>query len=217
MIRTDGVDKGLRDRKKQATRRDISAAALHLALTNGPANVTVDDIAQRAKVSARTVFNYFPTREAAILGIDPDHADRIAARLAARPFDETPLQALLAATIDVVDGPTAWHKRSQLVRSDATLNAAYVASFIALDDRVTEVMAARLGLDPVIDLYPRMVVTVGFTAMRVAVGHVVDGAAPELSEAQVVDEIRVALVEAIDELETGFAVPPPLTSRVDRR
>lgn len=54
---------GLRERKKAETRQALAEAALALAVERGPAAVTVDDIADAAGVSARTVFNYFPTKE----------------------------------------------------------------------------------------------------------------------------------------------------------
>src|SRR5207342_1939710 len=56
-------DGGMRERKKLATRRALSAAALRLAREHGPQNVRVDDIAEAAGVSPRTYNNYFSSRE----------------------------------------------------------------------------------------------------------------------------------------------------------
>ncbi len=60
----------LRDRKRTETWSAIHNAATNLTLANGgPTQVTVEDITQQANVSQRTFFNYFATKEDAILGL----------------------------------------------------------------------------------------------------------------------------------------------------
>lgn len=71
-IVTDLKEPGLRERKRVATRYAIERAALELSLDKGYENVTVDEIADAADVSPRTFFNYFPSKEAAVVGHDPE-------------------------------------------------------------------------------------------------------------------------------------------------
>jgi AcrR family transcriptional regulator len=66
---------GLRERKKQATRRLIADIATGLFLARGFDNVTVAEVAEAANVSKMTVFNYFPRKEDLFL-------DRLADQLA---------------------------------------------------------------------------------------------------------------------------------------
>jgi AcrR family transcriptional regulator len=53
---------GLRERKKQRTRELIAAAALELFLERGFDAVTIADVAQRADVDVKTIYNYFESK-----------------------------------------------------------------------------------------------------------------------------------------------------------
>lgn len=62
---------GLRERKRRATSRSIQISVLRLAAVRGLQHVTVEEISRDADVSPRTFFNYFPSKEAAMLGENP--------------------------------------------------------------------------------------------------------------------------------------------------
>lgn len=57
-----------REAKRERTRRNVERAAVSLALEHGAENVTVDQICEASDISARTFFNYFGNRDAAIVG-----------------------------------------------------------------------------------------------------------------------------------------------------
>ena len=74
----------LRERKRRATRRRIEDAATALVEKHGFDNVTVEDICRDAEISRRTFFNYFETKDDAVLGVQPWDLDHdVAAALAA--------------------------------------------------------------------------------------------------------------------------------------
>lgn len=66
---TTSTEPGLRERKREATRRRVEKAAISLALENGMDNLTVDQICDASDISARTFFNYFGSKENAVLGV----------------------------------------------------------------------------------------------------------------------------------------------------
>lgn len=71
MTRNTGRGRGLREHKRAATAAAIESAAISLALEHGYENVTVEMICEASKVSQRTFFNYFGSKEGVILGAAP--------------------------------------------------------------------------------------------------------------------------------------------------
>jgi AcrR family transcriptional regulator len=60
---------GLRERKRSETRARLETAAVTIAARDGIEHATLDAICESAEVSTRTFFNYFDSKEDAILGI----------------------------------------------------------------------------------------------------------------------------------------------------
>lgn len=74
---------GLRERKKRERGQALRSAAIELTLEKGYSNVTVEDICTRCGVSRRTFFNYYSSKEEALLGradtvFDPEDQPAIA-------------------------------------------------------------------------------------------------------------------------------------------
>lgn len=73
-LTSDGADTaptGLRERKREQTRRRIIHASRVASLEVGMERLTIDMIARHADISPRSFFNYFPNKEAAIAGVVP--------------------------------------------------------------------------------------------------------------------------------------------------
>lgn len=60
---------GLRERKKEAQRRRLLAAAVDLFRTEGYEQTRMEQIAQNADVSPPTLYSYFPTKQALLLAL----------------------------------------------------------------------------------------------------------------------------------------------------
>jgi AcrR family transcriptional regulator len=196
---------GLRERKKAQTRRALTAAAIRLSIERGsPDRVTVEEISEAADVSPRTFFNYFSSKEDAVLGVDPERRTELRAELELRPIDENPVEAVRAALLSTAESidenAELWAQRMQLVRDHPSLSAGYVASFADFERGMVEAMAARLGLDPDADLYPAVVVATALTIMRVTVKH---------WQATDADSPLADLLDvAFDQLAHGLTLPP---------
>ncbi|HJP80106.1 MAG TPA: TetR family transcriptional regulator [Pseudonocardiaceae bacterium] len=166
---------GLRERKKLETRAALSWAALNLAVEHGLENVLVEDIVAKANVSPRTFNNYFSSKEEAICAISTDRIDGIVAAFRARPADEALWDALSAAMLTPYDVPVDPDRdfvaRSQFVLRHPALQAETMRAQLAVQDALTAEVAARLGLDPENDIYPRLVVGVATAALHAALRH----------------------------------------------
>ena len=62
-------EQSLRERRREQTWTAIHEAALKRVRDHGMRGTTVEEIAQEAGVSPRTFFNYFPSKEDAVLGL----------------------------------------------------------------------------------------------------------------------------------------------------
>jgi AcrR family transcriptional regulator len=85
---------GRRERKKLATRQALQDAALRLVADRGLEQVTVEDISEAADVATRTFFNYFSSKEEALLGDAPEKVATVHRLVADRPATESPLEAV---------------------------------------------------------------------------------------------------------------------------
>jgi AcrR family transcriptional regulator len=84
---------GLRERKKQQTRRLIAETARRLFGERGFERVTVAEIARAAEVSEQTVFNYFPTKEDLVYWRLQSFEDELLATIRERERGEPALAA----------------------------------------------------------------------------------------------------------------------------
>lgn len=138
---------GLRERKKQATRKALREAALRLAVQRGPDNVRVEDIAEAAGVSPRTYNNYYSSREQAIVAaVTAEREARVAAAVAARPASVALADAVVGAIVEQYTDPGS-HDRDTLllITMSPALRGAYLAAAAGIEHPLATVIAERLG------------------------------------------------------------------------
>ncbi|PRB02973.1 TetR family transcriptional regulator [Microbacterium sp. MYb72] len=75
---------GRRERKKAATRKNISDVATKMFLDRGFDNVSIREIADAADVSPTTVFAHFPQKEALVFDEDDEQRDRLVSAVRGR-------------------------------------------------------------------------------------------------------------------------------------
>ncbi|MCU1586329.1 MAG: TetR family transcriptional regulator [Microbacteriaceae bacterium] len=143
---------GLRERKRIATRRAIELAALRLVAEKGLDKVTVDEISGVADVSPRTFFNYFPSKELALVGDAPELPDDavldsyVNGRSGSSIFDG--LGVVLA---DATDGASADQDilllRRGLFKEYPQLFALRLTAMRAFEEQMRELVARRLVVE----------------------------------------------------------------------
>jgi AcrR family transcriptional regulator len=103
---TEPATPGLRERKKERTRRALVQAAVELFERKGYDETTIAEIAAAADVSTRTFFSYFPSKED-VLFADTDVRVGIAlAEIDARRPEDRPAELLLRAVQRIVESGT---------------------------------------------------------------------------------------------------------------
>lgn len=133
---------GLRERKRAQTRQRLEAAAVGLALADGLDNVTIDAISERADVSPRTFFNYFDSKDDAILGgRPPDITDELLTahriRYAGSELIESLVGLLIAVIGPSIADPAFRESRMQVVRQNPRLLDALMTRMAGITEQLT--------------------------------------------------------------------------------
>jgi AcrR family transcriptional regulator len=195
---------GRRERKKLATRQALHRAATELVEERGLANVTVEAITERADVAVRTFFNYFPSKEEAVLEREPDRSKRLCQAIAARPAGEDPLTVLRRVVLHdlllrELDSSELL-RRMRMIAGEPTLVALMAAHFEEMHAVAASEIARRMG-DATPGTYANLVVAAAFAACRVSLS--------EWCEAGGTGDVRAIVDAAFDSLASGLTPPTP--------
>jgi len=133
---------GLRERKRAQTRRRLEEAAIGLALRDGLDNVTIDAISERAEVSRRTFFNYFDSKDDAILGVSPPDVSpetltRHLARYDGSDLVESIIGLIIAVLGPSIDEPALHQSRLEVIRQHPQLLERMLARMARITEQLT--------------------------------------------------------------------------------
>ncbi|MFF3224820.1 TetR family transcriptional regulator [Nocardia suismassiliense] len=143
--------RGLRERKKERTRRTIRLEAFRLFREQGYGETTVEQIAAAAEVSPSTFFRYFPTKEQLVLADDLDPV--LIEAIRAQPPELSPLTAFRHAMAAVFAELPAEQQAFEQERQALIYHVPELRSAIGLEmerniDMVSAIMAERVGGTP---------------------------------------------------------------------
>ncbi|MGH8881846.1 MAG: TetR family transcriptional regulator, partial [Stackebrandtia sp.] len=151
-------NQGLRERKKEKTRRALITAAAGLFGRLGYEETTVAEIAAAADVSTRTFFSYFPSKEAVLFADAGDRVQVARDVIAGRRPDEHPVELLMRAVDEAIgDDPDILGQlgpvRVRLVLETPALHGLMMRHVLAAESQITESLLAafpgELGKLPV--------------------------------------------------------------------
>jgi len=203
-----GPKTGRRERKKAATRAAVRRAALHLALRDGVEKVTVEQIATEADIALRTFFNYFSSKEEAVVAAAAAGAEALITEFRARPGAESVLRALRQAVLTVVDQSDVasrdYVRAMQLIRRTPALLPHQLAVLAAQEKALADAITERLGAGHApAGIYPALCAATALTALRVVLGRWLAHAGG-LDEAPPMAVLRQEIDQAFAELAAGL-------------
>ena len=159
---------GRRERKRRQTTERIQQAAMSLFLERGFEATTVDDIAERADVSKRSFFDYFPSKEDVVFAWQDGFADHLMQAIASRPRQEPAVKAvqfgLVSALVSAADERSL--AIGELVRRTPALRGRDQLKYAKLESKLTEALRARAS-NPAEEKKMRLLAAVVMGALRV--------------------------------------------------
>ena len=163
---------GLRERKKERTRAELTDAAFRLFAERGFDETTIEDIVEQVEVSPRTFFRYFDSKEDVVIGFFDDMGLELRAMLEARPADEPPFEALRGALASLID---LYEERAErvmaakrLAHETPAIRARLLDKHARWENWVTEVLCDRAETGQG-DPHARLIAAVALAAYGTAV------------------------------------------------
>jgi AcrR family transcriptional regulator len=145
---------GVRERRRQETRERIVEAAAELFADRGFDSVSVLQIAKRAGVVEKTVFNHFPVKEGLVFDADPPMRAALVDAVRRRPAGESVSAAAGSFVVaamsrlgspDAVDGVA---EMAKVIRGSRTLQIREREILGALTDALAALIAEETGARP---------------------------------------------------------------------
>jgi AcrR family transcriptional regulator len=204
-----GPARGLRARKKQQTRDVIAESAMGLFLERGYDAVTIAEVAERAEVDVKTIYNYFTSKpdlvyhrfeafwDALLAGV----RDRKATESVLAAFSRflVPLEGLLADT----QATAQLHGLTQLIVESPALLGYEEQVYARVTSELAERLAAESGARAR-DIEPSVVAHALIGLHRSLTAYARAGTMAGLTNASVARGVRAQAKRAVSLLEGGL-------------
>lgn len=191
-------------RRRSTSWEHISDVAIDLFMTRGFDEVSVDDVAAAAGIARRTLFRYYPSKNALPWGDFDAHLDHMRTLLDDADPDVPIRQALRTALLafnDFDDGERH-RQRMRLILETEALQAYSMTMYAGWRAVVAGFVARRLELTER-DLVPQ---TVAWSMLAVALAAYAHWLADEaVSLAHALGDAFDLVADGLDELETGVS------------
>jgi AcrR family transcriptional regulator len=173
----------LRGRKRAETHARIQTEGMRLFLERGFEATTLDDIAEAADVSRRTLFHYFASKEEIVFSTKADFPDLIAEAIGRRPIDESLLEMVENALVDMATRYQSAQARdlARLIHDTPALSAGDKAKYEKVERVLAKALAVRKGL-PETDIACRVTAAtaIGILKLSIEVWLTGDDAGPDI-------------------------------------
>ena len=185
----------LRERKRAATRGSISAIARSLTAERGLNGYTVEEVCEQAGISRRTFFNYFPSKEDAILGhvddelpqeIFTDFIRRGGAGSGSGEASPTLLQDLVELTLKMSERMSSSEEETRqligVIKKEPQLMLKIIGATEEREAHFARVLAAREGVAPNHPVVRMAVVAMGSIGRHTSMAYFSEGNARSYQE-----------------------------------
>lgn len=171
-----------RERRKQETASSLTAVTRRFTAQRGLSGFTVEDVCDEVDVSRRTFFNYFASKEDAVIGIAPaDESQRFADEFLARGAGDwtrvvDDLVELVILHFETCEIDTVGHNEfKQALEREPRLLARFIGISRERDRQAMALIAKREGV-PLDDARVEAAVNILSTLLRSAIDHLLDPA-----------------------------------------
>ncbi|MDR6415382.1 TetR family transcriptional regulator [Pseudarthrobacter sulfonivorans] len=211
------IEGGLRERKRAATRATITGVARRLTAERGLNGYTVEEVCELADISRRTFFNYFPTKEDAILGHVDDEIpqDVIAGFIAggaSSPSGEispTLFQDLIGLSLKLSENMAASEEETRqligVIKKEPQLMLRIIGATEEREAQFARDVARREGVSPDHPVVQMAVALLGTIARKSSMAYFSDG------NTRAYSELLMENISAASQLfSQNFENPAPL-------
>lgn len=178
---------GLRERKRAATRAAITAVARSLTAERGLNGYTVEEVCERTGISRRTFFNYFPTKEDAIIGhVDDDFPAEVVSRFieggagsAPGTVSPTLLEDLVQLSLDLSEHMNATEEETRqligVIQKEPQLMLRIIGASEQREADFARLLSAREGVAPEHPVVRMAVLLLGAIARKTSAVYFSEG------------------------------------------